>query len=176
MSISLDDNQQNIVSAKRKATRPKYYNKATGKLTEISLDFEAFLILQGRQRNQDTVNWLDQCTDFSTRDLDRDSLAATAIKNEIEDAQKAQQELLPLINLFERFKASYNLTGFENIAEAGALLNDIQKAMDEVLNLTDRLNHRVIYGKQSLKLLKTNGMTSNDEKELNSWYASLTAY
>jgi hypothetical protein len=98
MTLTLDDNQLKIVDVKRKASgnRPKYYNAATQKMTEISDDFEAFLILQGSANNSNTVQWLDQCTDFAIKDLSRDSLAALALKNEIADATNSQYELTSL--------------------------------------------------------------------------------
>lgn len=64
MALLLDENQASIVSTKRlKPTqRPKYYNAVLGTMTRISEDFEAFLILQGRPRNKETVDWLQKAS------------------------------------------------------------------------------------------------------------------
>jgi len=178
MALSLDDNQQKIVDTKRKpqADHPKYYSASTGKFTPISDDFEAFLILQGRQRNSDTVKWLEQCTEFAKRDSDRDALAAVAIILDIDDATFSEKELSPLIRLFTRFRESYNMSGFENVAEAGALLNDVQISMSEINNITANLKHRKTYGKVAYDFLLNNGIGTEQSKQINSWFSPLAAY
>jgi len=178
MALNLDENQIRIVDTKRKAPgqKPTYYSATQAKSVPISDDFEAFLILQGRQRNSDTVKWLEQSTQFAKRDIDRDALASQAIKLDFEDAEASQGEIGPYIRLFQRFRESYNMTGFENVTEAGVLLNDVQKAMSEINHLNSRLKHRKNYATISLTMLSRNGVTPEQTKQINSWFAPLTAY
>lgn len=178
MALTLDDNQQRIVATKKKpaADRPKYYSAATRKFTIISEDFEAFLILQGRQRNSDAVKWLEQCTQFAKRDTDRDALAATALQADMDDANASEGEISPLIRLFKRFRETYNMTGFENVAEAGALLNDVQKVMSEFNHTAAALKHRKNYGKIATDFLRNSGVGTEETKQINSWFAPLAAY
>jgi hypothetical protein len=178
MTLSLDDNQVRIVDTKRKpeGSRPKYYNAATKKQTEISADFEAFLILQGGTNNSNTVRWLDECTDFTIRDLSRDALAASAFRNEVNDAVNSQLELTSFISVFNTFRQKYSLTGFERVVEAGLLLEDLQRQMNEIQGLIDTLKHRVQYASLGLKALSTNGVTTEDKNQIDSWYSPLSAY
>ena len=178
MTLFLDDNQVRIVDTKRKpeGARPKYYNAATKKQTEISSDFEAFLILQGSQNNSNTVKWLDECTDFEIRDLSRDALAANAFRNEVNDAVNSQLELTSFISVFNTFRQKFSLTGFENIVESGLLLEDLQRPMNELQGLMDTLKHRVQYASLGLKTLATNGITTQDKNQIDSWYSPLSAY
>lgn len=177
MAINLDDGQREFVALRRQGSnRPDYYNASLKKRTQISEDFEAFLILQGRQRNSETVNWLELAQDLTVLDSDRDALAAAAYKKDAADASASERELSPLIRLFTRFKESYALTGFEEVAEAGLLLADIQKPMLEIQSMINRLRHRQFYADIGLGLLRTKGVTTEQQNQINSWFGPLAAY
>lgn len=178
MAIMLDDNQSTIVALKRlpPTQRPAYYNAARGEKTRISGDFEAFLILQGRPRNKETISWLQKAGEFAIQDSDRDALLNTAIENEQADAERAAKELEPVTLQFSKFRERYNMTGFESVVEAGQLLSDLQRPMSEIITLGTRHQHRQIYTKILSSRLKNNGLTSDASKQLNSWFESLTTY
>lgn len=178
MGVTLDSGQREIVDIKKKkpSNRPNYYNSGTGANVRISEDFEAFLILQGRQRNQETVNWLNLALDLTIKDGDRDALAGQAITADVEDAEQAEREMKPLISLFNRFKTTYQLTGFEQVTEAGLLLADMQRPMSEIIGIVNRLKHRKQFGALVLADLKSNGVSQDREKQIRSWFSPLTAY
>lgn len=178
MSILLDGNQAALVSTKRvKPTqRPKYFNANLGAMTRITEDFEAFLILQGRPKNKETVNWLQKASDYAIQDADRDSLINAAIENETEDADAGYKELSPIIEQFNQFRTRFNMTGFEGVAEAGQLLADLQRSMNEIMILGSRHRHRQQYAKILGESLVNNGLTANQTKQMNSWFESLTSY
>jgi hypothetical protein len=178
MAINLDENQVNLVSLKRlpPEQRPKYYNASTGDKVRISEDFEAFLILQGRPRNKETVSWLTKASDFAIQDADRDSLINTALENEQADAETCSKELAPVTEQFTKFRERYNMTGFEGVSEAGRLLSDLQRPMSEIITLGTRHTHRQVYAKMLSGRLSNNGLTSDASKQLNSWFESLTTY
>lgn len=178
MAVLLDDNQTNIVSSKRlkPAQRPNWYNAQMSEMTKISEDFEAFLILQGRPLNKETVDWLQKAAGYAIKDADRDSLINSCLENEITDASAASAELSPIVDQFAKFRTRFNLNGFEGVTETGQLLNDLQRPMGEIMALGSRAKHR----SQCAKLLKTsiinNGLTSQQSKQLNSWFEPLTTY
>jgi hypothetical protein len=178
MAIVLDDNQVHLVSLKRLPPdkKPKYYNASTGEKVTISEDFEAFLILQGRPRNKETVSWLQKANEFAVHDADRDSLLNATLENEQSDAEACSAELVPVTEQFTKFRERYNMTGFEGVAEAGKLLADMQRPMSEIITLGNRHKHRQIYCKLLGVRLKKNGLTSDASKQLNSWFESLTTY
>jgi len=175
MALYLDDDQTRQVTLKRRDPRPKYFSAALDKQVEIGEDFEAFLILQG-QRNQATLAWLEQSKEFGIRDSDRDALAAVALTEDQSDALFSELEILPLIKLFDSFRTGFNMTGFEQVAEAGQLLSDLQRPMTETLNIMDRLKHRQVFGSISLADLGDRALTSARTAQLNSWYGPLTTY
>jgi hypothetical protein len=178
MAILLDDSQASLVSTKRlkPAQRPKYFNATLGAMTRISEDFEAFLILQGRPRNKETVDWLQKAGTYSIQDADRDSLINSALENEITDATAGSKELSPIVDQFSKFRQSYNMTGFEGVVEAGQLLADMQRPMNEIITLGARHTHRTLYANIVKARLISKGLTANQSKQINSWFESLTTY
>jgi len=178
MAILLDANQASIVSTKRlkPSQRPKYFNASTGSMVTISEDFESFLILQGRPRNKETVDWLQKASGYAIQDADRDSLLNTAMLNEAEDAKAGAAELSPIIEQFNSFRQRFNMTGFEGVAESGQLLADLQRPMNEIITLGSRHTHRQVYAKLLRDKLSTGGLTANQSKQVNSWFESLTTY
>lgn len=178
MAILLDASQASIVSTKRlkPAQRPQFFNATLGKMTRISEDFEAFLILQGRPRNKETVNWLQNASSYSIQDADRDSLINAAILNETEDASAGAKELAPIVEQFNQFRTRFNMTGFEGVTEAGQLLGDLQRPMNEIIILGSKQRHRQQYAKVLGDSLKNSGLTANQSKQMNSWFESLTTY
>lgn len=178
MAITLDDSQASQVSTKRlKPTqRPKWFNAALGQMTRIGEDFEAFLILQGRPRNKETVTWLQNAVSYAIQDADRDSLLNTACKDEITDAKSASDELSPIVDQFNSFRQRFNMTGFEGVTEAGQLLADLQRPMNEIMILGNRHKHRKLYATKIQSLLVSKGLTANQTKQVNSWFESLTTY
>jgi hypothetical protein len=178
MAVLLDDNQASIVSTKRlkPSQRPKYFNASTGALTSISEDFEAFLILQGRPRNKEAVDWLQKAGGYAIQDADRDSLVNLAMENEAADAKAGADELAPVVEQFAAFRQRFNMTGFEGVAEAGQLLADLQRPMNEIITLGSRHGHRLRCARLLKERLAAGGLTAGRSKQMNSWFESLTAY
>ena len=178
MAVLLDATQVALVSTKRlpPTQRPKYFNAVIGAMTTISEEFEAFLILQGRPRNKEVVDWLQKASSYAIQDTDRDSLINAAIANEAEDAKAGAAELSPIIDQFNGFRQRFNMTGFESVAESGQLLADLQRPMNEIITLGARHTHRQVYAKLLRESLVNNGLTANQAKQINSWFESLTTY
>jgi len=178
MAVLLDATQAALVSTKRlkPKQRPKYFNSVIGAMTTISEDFEAFLILQGRPRNKEAVDWLQKASSYAIQDADRDSLINSAIANEAEDAKAGSAELSPIIDQFNSFRQRFNMTGFESVSESGQLLADLQRPMNEIITLGSRHTHRQVYAKLLSAALTNNGLTANQSKQINSWFESLTTY
>jgi len=178
MAVVLDETQAKLVSTKRlKPTqRPKWFNANLGEMTRISEDFEAFLILQGRPRNKETSSWLQKAAGYALQDADRDSLINLAIENEIEDAKAGSDELSPIVEQFNNFRQRFNMTGFEGVVEAGQMLADLQRPMNEIIILGAKHTHRQQYASILKNSLVRRGLTANQTKQANSWFESLTSY
>lgn len=178
MALLLDAAQANIVATQRKtpSQRPKYYNADLGTYVTISEDFEAYLILQGRARNKATVDWVQEATNYSIKDSDRDALIALAMDNETEDATNCYTEIQPIVDQFNTFKTYFNLYGFEGVGECGLLLDDLQRPMNELMALYSKHRHRIQCAIVVKQFLLDNGMTQAQSKQLKSWFDPLTAY
>ena len=176
--IALDENQANIVATKRLQAnkRPKYYNAQRGAKLPISEDFEAFLILQGKTRNKEALDWLNQANGYAIADADRDALIDKALDNELVEAQIAKAELGPISDRFSRFRERFQLKGFEGVAEAGQFFADVQRPMGEIMSLTSRHQHRIIYANLLKSYLLDNGVTRDQQKQISSWNEPLTSY
>lgn len=175
MALFLDDNQARLVDLKKKTDRPEYYNSVQREKVTISEDFEAFLILQGT-KNQDTTTWLTQSAEMGIRDGDRDALAHLALMRDRQDAFFSELEIRPIIDLFDRFRAGYNIQNFEQVAECGLLMDDLQRQMRETQNIMARLKHRQNIARLSVQVLGENGMDADKEQQLNSWFVPLATY
>lgn len=176
MPVYLDPGQSRVVEAKRKATKPQYFDANLSEKVDISEDFEAFLILQGRDRNKKTVDWLKKVKEYSMADSDRDALIAQLLEKDTIDASNAYVEVQPFVRQFDEFRTQFNLTGFETVPECSLLLSDLQRGMGRMKSLGDRWEHRQIWNDQCLFRLKNAGFTGNALKQLNSWFSPLTAY
>ncbi len=178
MPISLDSDQAKQVALKRLKPnlRPKYFNATIGQMSVISEEFEAFLILQGRPKNKETVDWLQKASSYSIQDADRDSLVNEALTYESDDAKAAEKELAPIVEQFNMFRQRFNMTGFESVVESGQLLADLQRPMNEIITLGSKYTHRRKCASLLKERLINNGLTSDQSKQLNSWFNSLTTY
>jgi hypothetical protein len=178
MSILLTADQAKLVETKRRkpAQRPQYYNAELKQKVPITEDFEAFLILLGRDRSSATLKWINQSGEFSGDDADRDALVAAAIDKDTSDADNKYTELQFIVRQFNQFRDKFNMTGFESVGECGLLLADLQLAMGELKTSGDRWNHQVLWDTFMLEWLKNKGLTLDQKHELNSWVSPLTAY
>jgi len=178
MAVTLNSDQVRAVTVKRlkPELRPKYFNAVVGEYKRISEDFESFLILQGRARNKEAVDWLQKASSYAVNDTDRDSLLNALAENEMEDAAATKKETDPITEQFNKFRDRYSHTGFENVTEAGQLLADLQQPMFEIITLGNRQLHRQIFAKLTIDKLIKGGITSNQAKQLNSWFEPLTTY
>lgn len=177
MAIYLDENQAQLVATKRLSEnkRPKYYDANKKTKVRISADFEAYLILQGKARNKEALDWLSRVNSFAVADADRDSLLDKAMSNELTEAQVAKAELGPIIDQFNGFRTRYQIKGFEGVAEAGQLFADLQRPMGEIISISNRHQHRIVFA-TTLKGLLLNGLTLEQQKQINSWNEPLSAY
>jgi len=178
MPIALDENQAKIVATKKLAAskRPKFYDAKKGTKVQISEDFEAFLILQGRTRNKEALDWLNQANGYAIADADRDALIDKALDNELTEAQIAKAELSPIAEQFNRFRERFQIKGFEGVAEAGQFFADVQRPMGEIVSLMSRHNHRVVYATLLKSYLLDNGVSMDQQKQISSWNDPLTSY
>ena len=176
MAIQITDAQAKLVSTKRRKTRPMYYSAEFKQKMAISEDFEAFLILLGRAKTREALDWHQKVASLSGEDSDRDALVSQALDNDTADADHKYIELRPIIRQFGYFREGFNLTGFENVTEAGMLLEDLQRAMAEIKISGDRWNNQKLWNLLNLELLTNRGLTLDQKHQLNSWVNTLTAY
>jgi hypothetical protein len=178
MAIALDENQSKIVATKRlpASKRPKYYDSQKGTKVPITEDFEAFLILQGKTRNKEALNWLNEANGYAIADADRDALIEKALSNELTEAQIAKAELGPITDQFNRFRERFQIKGFEGVAEAGQFFADVQRPMGEIINLMSRHQHRIVFATLLKSYLLANGVSQDRQKQISSWNEPLTSY
>jgi len=178
MAVFLDEQQSRLVSSLRKppANRPRYYNAGAKQKLQISEDFEAFLILQGKRGSKETLDWLKESNNLALADGDRDALLAALADNEQADAAATIREIGPIVRRFERFRGTFVVKGFEAVGEVGQLLGDLQRPMLALQTISRRSVHRQVAGKLAKEFLLSNGITIDQQRQLQSWYTVLTAY
>lgn len=178
MAVILDEGQTRMVATKRMkpGSRPTYYDAVAKGKREISEDFEAFLVLLNNTRSKMALEWLQESGEYAVQDADRDSLLNSACDNEIEDAEASYKEIQPIVDRFSTFREAFLLTGFEAVPEVGLILADIQRPMAQIMSIASRLKYRMLSATLIQETLKTDGITPEMNRQIDSWAGPLTAY
>jgi len=155
-----------IFSSQRPSDLPKFFNAGSQQLGEvpnesISVEFEAFLILQALQspdKLSDAMVWFNEAATLQLNRDDRDLLLAEAYGNEKADALAKLQELSNRTKSFATFRESFQVvevgpdadplrfppTRFSQIPEISLIMRDSQAAMGEVSSDQSRAEFRVV--------------------------------
>jgi len=178
MSVILSNNQDRLVETQSKKTSqlPSYFSAGFGDNVQISRDFERFLILKSVDQKSKALNWLTQAKEFGVINSDRDALISSLIKNDRKDAILIGIEVNPFIDQFSRFRLGYVTSEFVGVSEVGLMLADMQRPMGELNEISRRSFQRQVVANVAFARLRLSGLTSNNLKQLNSWFTPLTAY
>lgn len=176
MAVELTSEESSLVTSqsKKESDLPSYFNATLNKFITISRDFESFLILLDDTNRQATIQWLSDARQLQVEQTDRDDLVMSAIDFELFDAQQKYEEIAGQIQEFDNFKAKFQASKFAGVVEVGQLLTDLQRPIDELASRRDRAIHSATVA----TFLQDNyeNVTEAQQKQIDSWNESLTAY
>ena len=175
MAVELSSDEAARVSVARLPIRPNYYNASLQAEQQISLDFEAFLILQDPVTIGATLTWLGTSGLLAGLSIDRDALAFEALVVSQADTSDALDEVTTSTAAFTTFRNSFQAGKFSEATEVGLLLRDLQAMADELFTKEDQLFHR-----QQVETRVQNNLAQSVSpaqlRELQSWPTPLSTY
>jgi hypothetical protein len=105
--VQLSSDERAKVEAARLVPRPQYFNADSLQQTQISEDFEAFLVLQDPDTIESTIKWLTKAGEIGKKRLDRNSVAFEALVLDTEDREAKQSEVADLTESFNEWRADF---------------------------------------------------------------------
>lgn len=177
MAVTLTSEQRDVVTPARKNPRPNYFNGTTGTQTEITQDFEAFLILRGKNANATTVDWLSKSVEFFQTVSKRDGLLNEFLTYDAQDVAAVLAEVTEELEEFNTFRENFEAGAFSEAPETSLLLGDMQKLADEIFTTQERAVHlSTIHAYIRERSIVTQGLSTSDQRQIQSWIEPLLAY
>lgn len=175
MAVELTPSEQALVANSRLSPRPRFFNAQALQQTEISADFEAFLILQDPDTVSSTLTWLAQTGSLMEANLKRGAIAFEALVADSEDRAARQSEVSDLTDSFNEWRSAFQAGKFSDVPEVGLIIADMQATAEEVFVLEERMKHlEQVQSRVSDRLRQ--GVSSAQLQELLSWPVPLLAY
>lgn len=177
MALELTDAQAQIVDPERQDVLPSFYDADLQAKTQISRDFEAFLILSPPELLTSAIDWIKTSADIQTQNKDRDALVAIAITQESLNATNKMNALDQTLQNFNKFRENFQTNSdFAAIPEVQQFLFDLQRPIEELVTMRDRAQFD---GTVSQVLQAGNTelvVTAPEIEELQSWTGVLSVY
>lgn len=175
MAVELDSDERAKVEAARLTPRPSYYSASLLRETEISEDFEAFLILQDIATISATMTWLTTTGLLASNGLDRNALAYESVVSDQRDTSLQSDELQEKTVAFGAWRTAFQAGKFSDTPEVSLVINDLQVMADELFAYQERMQHRT----QVLRRVEARIAQAVDSprlRQLQSWPTPLLTY
>jgi hypothetical protein len=144
MSVILTSAQQEVVQRNRRAPgkRPKILRVGAGE-TEISLDFEAFLILAPVTGKTKAATWISLQTQANALipRLQRNAVIAEMIADELLDLSARKLAVLGFNASFDDVKSGLQVGAFAAIPEVQNMLDDLQLGNEQFTSFVEQTNY-----------------------------------
>jgi hypothetical protein len=173
--VQLSSDERAKVEAARLVPRPQYFNADSLQQTQISEDFEAFLVLQDPDTIESTIKWLTKAGEIGKKRLDRNSVAFEALVLDTEDREAKQSEVADLTESFNEWRADFQAGKFSDTEEVGLLIRDAMATVEEIFVFEERMKHlEAIQFRVSDRI--RSDLSNAQLQELLSWPTPLLVY
>lgn len=173
--VQLSGDERAKVDAARLIPRPQYFSAERLQQTQISEDFEAFILLQDPNTISSTITWLTKAKNVAKLRLDRNSVAFEALVADVSDRKAKQSEVADLTADFNAWRAAFQAGKFSGTEEVGLLIRDAQATAEEIFVQEERLKHlEAIQFRVSDRL--RSDLSNAQLQELTSWPTPLLVY
>lgn len=158
--------------------RPQLFIASTGEETEISSDFETYLILTESSIRTQIANFLRVILENDPNNLEvRTELLLLFIREEISNADRAKGEFAEVTEFYDQTRTAFSNTtdGFIDVSEVTLLQEALTSSLGPIAEQRDRL----IFNTAALTVLQTRteaGGSDNFRRELESWVRVLVEY
>jgi hypothetical protein len=177
LTISLTEDELSKVNSAKKSDSdlPKVYNKVSGTSSQISRDFEAFLILEDLSFKDKVSDKIKSVTANTSTNREKD-LFNECVENEMEEIKEQLSQCASKVGSLNDLKISLQKTKYSGIAEISSCLSDILSTS----NTLEMINRLTKFKYNYLNLLKTKftpeAYDEQQIKQTQSWLNPLTAY
>ena len=159
----------------RKSPRPVYYNSASGNETEISLEFETYLILMNNISKQQLISRLRNSLQKQPTLAVRDNLEKEAYRQIARNSGAAVTELDTNLGEFIGYQTS-QIQSSGTIPEVSLLLSDISNGFGEALFRREEENYNLVHASVNNNTLNSGSSTEPAKKQVESWVRIISQY
>lgn len=176
--LSAEEANQVSGAAREDGDRPELFIASTGAETEISTDFEVYLILTDIAVRTQIANFFQVILDNDPNDLaSYTELLLEFLEEEISNAEEGKREFADVTEFYDATRTSYTNTtdGFTDVSE----VNLLQEALANSLGPLAEQRDRFIFNVAALTVLQTRaneGGSDSFTRELESWIRVLVEY
>jgi len=174
----LTNSEAETVRARRRdaGERPVYYNSGSGEDTEISEQFEAFLILLATGVKTEAVAWVNAVANLMPDREEWNEALLETVQHQIANAQTLSDAVSTTYEGYEDFRTNFRITGFEDVQEIGLMLDDLQVGMGALNERARESRHLEVIS--DLLSTRAEGQSVSDEslQQLRSWITPLMTY
>jgi len=167
--------------ARPPVARPYFYSAKQRFVSQITQDFEGFLILQAAEIKQKTLAWIKTANTLEEKNKARDELLAVYLDIRNTDAEERIAELDERTNEFNSFRENFITNGsdpsrFAAIEEVNLIVGSLQKPIDKIILQREQAFHETNLVALLTSRLDGEKTTADTIKELNSWQTVVSSY
>ena len=177
-SLTAEEADQVAQQARGDGDRPDLFIASRNSEEQISVDFEAWLIITDSSLRTQIANFFQTLLDNDPNDLEtRTELLLEFLQEEIRNAQQFKEDFESITELYDTNRESLSgaTDGFTDIAEVTLLQEALNNSFGPIVEQTDRFNFD--YAALTVLQTRANGENaSNFQQELESWIRVLAEY
>lgn len=163
------------VEKHRKSPRPTIYNSSSRVETEISYEFETWLILLPNTQKQTLISRLRNGLEKQQTLLSRDDLEKKAYKQIARNSGAALTELDVGLGEFSAFRAS-EIKQNSAIPEVSLMLQDASRGFGELVFRREEENYNLIYASVFNSIAESSTSSEAVRKQIQSWVGLISEY
>ncbi len=159
----------------RKSPRPTLYNSSAKLETEISFEFETWLIRLPNSQKQLLISRLRNSLEKNKILLPKDDLEKKAYKQQARNAGGALTELDVGLGEFSAFRTS-EIEQNPQIPEISLMLQDASRGFGEVAFRREEENYNLVYASFFNNQAEASTTSEPIRKQIQSWIGLISAY
>jgi hypothetical protein len=175
MPRSLTAAEEVTVESKRQASKPSVYDPKGKTPTQISKDFETWLILTGKTTKDKIVTQIKELQKAEA-DKDYQALLKEALDSEEKSLKAQMDDLSSRTEALETWRKDPGVAGFEDVAEIGWMTQELQQGSNPISEKEELDHFEALRAACGNRLIVSKDSTGDRTTRLNAWLAALNSY
>lgn len=163
------------VDSYRKQPRPNIYNSASKTETQISYEFETWLIMLPNTQKQSLISRLRSSLQNQPKNRIRDNLEREAYKQIAKNSGASVTELDNDLGEFVSFKTD-ELQDSGNVPEVSQMFSDMTRGFGSAVFRREEENYNTIYASYHNNILNSGTASESVRKQIESWVTVISEY